>query len=191
MHQGGAQAMNDVTRRFRTAPDFTRARSIDAMAAGLGWFSIALGLAELLMTHGVARASGMQGRENLLRLYGVREIAQGVGLLMARNRTPWLMARVAGDVLDLVTLAGARNGRATAAMLAVGGATAMDVAATRALQRNRRRLRPHFDYSSRSGFLKPAEQMRGVAVGKIRERLGPHRMGSSSAARAPLGGGFG
>jgi hypothetical protein len=181
--------MNDVTRRFRTAPDFTRARSTDAMAAGLGWFSIALGLAELLMTHSVARASGMQGRENLLRLYGVREIAQGVGILMARNRAPWLMARVAGDVLDLATLAGARNGRAAAAMLAVGGATAMDVAATRALQRNRRRQRPHFDYSSRSGFPKPAEQMRGVAAGKFRERLGPHRMGgSASATRAPLGG---
>ena len=44
-------------------------------ARGLGWFSIALGLAECLMPHAVARAVGMPGQERTVRAYGLREIA--------------------------------------------------------------------------------------------------------------------
>lgn len=181
MHQGRAAAMSAVTPRFQTTPDPPRGRGLEALAVGLGWFSIALGLAELLMTRSVARASGMQGHEPLLRLYGAREIAQGIGILLARDRTPWLMARVAGDVLDLATLGAARNPRAAAAMLVVGGATALDLAATRAVKRNRRRQQPHFDYSGRSGFPKPAADMRGVAR-NFKERRAAHRMGGAPGA---------
>ena len=176
MHQGRAAAMSAVTPRFQTTPDPTRGRGLEALAVGLGWFSIALGLAELLMTRSVARASGMQGHEPLLRLYGAREIAQGIGILLARDRTPWMMARVAGD---LATLGAARNPRAAAAMLVVGGATALDLAAARAVKRNRRRQQPHFDYSGRSGFPKPAADMRGVAR-NFKERRAAHRMGGAA-----------
>jgi hypothetical protein len=48
---------------------------------------------------------------------------------------------------------------AAAASLAVVTA----YAGARALRARRRRLRPVFDYSNRSGFPKPAEQMRGIA----------------------------
>jgi hypothetical protein len=36
-------------------------------------------------------------------------------------------------------------------------------AGARALRARQKRLRPVFDYSGRSGFPKPAEQMRGIA----------------------------
>lgn len=47
----------------------------------------------------------MHGQERLIRAYGVREIAKGVGILTSPNPTPWLWGRVAGDALDLATLA--------------------------------------------------------------------------------------
>jgi hypothetical protein len=134
----------------------------EALASGLGWFSIALGLAELCMTRSLARALGMEGRENLLRLYGAREMATGIALLMSRERTPWLWARVGGDAVDLATLA--NNGRrnaSPAAMVAVAGVTAVDLCA--ALGTSRRRERPVFDYGERSGFPRPAAEMRGIA----------------------------
>ncbi|MDQ6680345.1 MAG: hypothetical protein M3Y67_05195, partial [Pseudomonadota bacterium] len=81
------------------------ALSLDRMSKGLGIFSIGLGLAELLATRLVARATGMRGSETLLRAYGLREIATGIGLLASRDPRPWLWGRVAGDALDVSTLA--------------------------------------------------------------------------------------
>ena len=134
----------------------------EALAIGLGWFSIALGLAELLMTRSVARAAGLQGREGLLRVYGAREIASGIGLLMSSDRKTWLWARVAGDAADLATLASSGTHRSAAAMLAVGGVTAIDVyAASR--ETFPARAQPVRDYSARSGFSRPAAEMRGIA----------------------------
>jgi hypothetical protein len=76
----------------------------DALARGLGVFSIALGLYELLAPRSLTRALGMQGNETLVRGYGLREIATGVGILAAKDPTPWIWGRVAGDGLDLATL---------------------------------------------------------------------------------------
>ncbi len=148
MHQGRAQALK---------------RSADNVACGLGLFSIGLGLAELLAPRVVARAAGLQGQETLVRLYGVREIAAGVGLLLAWNRAPWLWGRVAGDALDLATLAHGKNN--AMAIAAVAGVTAADIATAATLQRaERQSTRPVFDYSDRSGFPKPASEMRGAAL---------------------------
>ena len=72
--------------------------------AASGWFSIGLGLAECLMPRTMARAVGLEGKENLLRAFGMREIATGVGLLMSRDPEPWVWGRVAGDALDLGAL---------------------------------------------------------------------------------------
>ena len=80
-------------------------RESAARGAGyLGWFSIALGLTELFCARGVARALGMRGREGLVRLYGIREIASGVGIFAARDQKPWMWGRVAGDAVDVATL---------------------------------------------------------------------------------------
>src|SRR4051794_31635707 len=75
------------------------------LAQGLGWFSIALGVAELVAPRSLARALGMEGNESLLQAYGAREIGTGIAILSSRRPAPWLWGRVAGDALDIATLA--------------------------------------------------------------------------------------
>ena len=117
--------------------------SMMALARGLGWFGIGLGLAEMLAPRTLTEQMGMQGRETLLRVYGAREIAAGVGILMSDNPTPWIWGRVAGDALDLATLAtgldedNPRKGNVAIALAAVAGVTALDCISARALYRRR------------------------------------------------------
>jgi hypothetical protein len=144
------------------------ARTADRVARGLGWFSIGLGLAELLMPRVMARATGMKGSDRLLQAYGVREIATGLALLKSRDPTPWLWARVGGDALDIATLG--REGRlrrpgTAIALAAVAGVTAIDFAAAQVLRADARRAqRPLYDYSGRRGLPLPAQEMRGAAL---------------------------
>src|SRR5690606_35624708 len=86
-----------------------RLRRPERMATALGWFSIGLGIAELVAPGRVARLIGLDDPEgrtlNLVRLMGLREIGAGLGIL-GNDRTPgWLWARVAGDALDVALLA--------------------------------------------------------------------------------------
>ena len=83
------------------------------LAAGLGWFSLGLGLYEVAAPGHLSRVLGMEGRKGLLRGYGLREIFVGAAILSEPEPTaPWLWARVGGDALDLLTLgfAAARPG---------------------------------------------------------------------------------
>ncbi len=111
----------------------TKARNEERLAAALGWFSIGLGLAEVLAPGAMARALGFKKKSSgLLRLFGLREIAAGVGILTQSRPTPWLWARVAGDALDLASLgtgfiSSSARGRLAAASAAVAGVTALDV----------------------------------------------------------------
>lgn len=113
-------------------------------ARGFGWFSIALGLAEVLATRKMARAVHLDHRPGLLRMFGMREMATGAALLSRRNRAPWMWARVAGDVMDLFALGSAfrgqrrGRGRIGAALAAVAGVTALDVLTGRRLSRKNR-----------------------------------------------------
>lgn len=142
----------------------------DALSTGLGWFSIALGLAELAAPRALARSLGMDGHERLIQAYGAREVATGIGILAASDPTPWVRGRVAGDVLDLATLAtglhrgNPRRGTVVMAMAAVLGVTAFDLLrarqSTTASLQARRRL---YDYSGRSGLPRPPDAMRGAA----------------------------
>lgn len=71
------------------------------VSKGLGIFSLALGLGEVVLTRTLARASGFnQEYTPLLRAFGYRELTSGVGLLMGRRRNAWMWSRVIGDVLD-------------------------------------------------------------------------------------------
>ena len=158
-----------VERRLNQPRKPTYRPANESLARGLGWFSIGLGLAEVLMPRAMARGLGMQGRENVLLLYGLREIVTGIGLLVASRRTPWMWGRVAGDALDIATLAahmrpGQRLGPAVG-LAAVAGVTAIDAATAAALSaRDRRRAQQFVDYSDRSGFPRPPAQMRGAAL---------------------------
>ncbi len=104
----------------------------NAMARRLGWFSIGLGLAEILMPETIEQVSGVES-DGLLRLYGFRELICGVGILSTLRPAGWLWGRVAGDALDLATagvaLANApahRRGRTWLTLLALAGVTAVD-----------------------------------------------------------------
>ncbi|BAM91596.1 hypothetical protein S58_56190 [Bradyrhizobium oligotrophicum S58] len=144
--------------------------SADRLARGLGWFSIALGTLELLAPHRVTYALGMDGREGLVRAYGVRELLAGVLTLSVEKRAG-LLSRVAGDGLDMATLLGElrpsnpRAGTVLAALVMVGGialldyTAAQDVAAQHDARRGRKRL-----YNDRSGFPKGIAAARGAAL---------------------------
>ena len=164
-----------VTRQRVRTPRQRVVRSPDrtlGVVQGLGWFSIGLGLAELLAPHAVARSIGLRGHEKLIAGYGAREIAAGIGILASRDPTPWIWGRVAGDTLDLATLAGglaAGRGRersnAGLAIAAVAGVTLLDLLCDRALSARKISDRKQLarDYGDRRGMPKPAEAMRGAA----------------------------
>ena len=108
----------------------------EQLANALGWFSIGLGLAEVVAPGSVARLVGIRGDERncwTLRAMGVREVVSGVGILAGPRPAGWVWARVGGDLLDLaylgtaLTSEHARRARVAAAMAAVGGVTALDV----------------------------------------------------------------
>ena len=142
---------------------------LDALARGLGWFSIGLGLAELVAPRGLTRALGLQGHERLVQAYGVREIATGVAILAAKDPTPWIWGRVGGDALDLATLAGGfhednrQKGSVGVALGAVAAVSALDVYCASALSASREPPQPRRDYRGRSGFPRGTEAMRGAA----------------------------
>jgi hypothetical protein len=112
-----------------------RERTRETLAAGLGWFSIGLGLGELLAPNAMARIIGSKQRPMVLRALGVREIMSGVGILSSKGaaRTAWVWSRVAGDALDLTLLGNSFRSRKvnkaklTAATMAVIGVAALDI----------------------------------------------------------------
>lgn len=161
----------DVSGRRPLAKADSRYRHTTAgsLAYQLGWFSLALGAVELMASRHLARALGMRGQESLIRAYGVREIVKGVGILTSPNPTPWLWGRVAGDALDLGTLAYAyrtspKRRNVAIAMANVAAATALDVLAAQQLGAvKQRQQQPAVDYSNRSGFPRGVEVSRGLA----------------------------
>jgi hypothetical protein len=112
------------------------------LAKGLGWFSIGLGLTELLAPGWLGRKIGLGERTGLLRAFGAREAITGIGVLAQRRPALGLWGRVAGDVLDAAVLTSAlrssgdgRRGRLAGSLGAVAGVTLLDVACARMLQR--------------------------------------------------------
>lgn len=106
------------------------------MARALGWFSIGLGAAELLAPGLLANIIGVRNRNrtrSTLRLYGIREIAAGAGLLASDNPAPWLWARAGGDFVDLASLKSsldspsANRAKLTTSIAATLGVTALDI----------------------------------------------------------------
>jgi hypothetical protein len=147
----------------------------DTVARDLGWFSVGLGFAELIEPHAVGRLIGMPRSGPVLGLYGLREIATGIGILAARDPAPWVWARVGGDALDAATLLpgllGRRRGRTLLALLTVAGVTALDVLCAQTLESRRARRVSRFDYSDRAGIRRP-----GTAT-----RTGPKDTGPTEA----------
>jgi len=141
---------------------------VDRLARALGWFSFALGAAELAAPRRIAGALGLEGKERLVRAYGVREMAAGIPTL-SYDKHVGLISRIVGDVVDIATLAPAlraanpKRKNAVFAMGAVGVVTLLDIAAAAGvLSRHRRSGEPR-DYSDRSGLPRGNEASRGLA----------------------------
>jgi uncharacterized membrane protein len=115
----------------------------DQLARGLGWFSIGLGLTELLAPRVLAKAVGVRPHTGLFYFLGLREIASGIGILTQRKPAESLWSRVAGDAMDLallgIAMKGGRNGhgRLLFATAAVMGLTALDVACSQKMSRSK------------------------------------------------------
>jgi hypothetical protein len=127
----------------------------------------------VLAPRALTRGLGMEGNEQLVQAYGLREIATGIGILSSDQPAAWIWGRVGGDALDMATLAtglqpdNPKKENVQMALAAVAGVTALDFVCGASLARharpNSRRRLTAIDYSRRSGFPKPAEQMRGAA----------------------------
>ncbi len=140
------------------------------MATNLGYFSIGLGLTEIISPAAVCEAAGLEHRHNLIRAYGVREVATGMAILTTHDPTPWIWARVAGDVLDIATVLSASRGDETQksntilALVGLAGVTAIDVACAMGLSAEKGgRTTATADYGGRSGFPQGAQAARGAA----------------------------
>ncbi|HEV7276806.1 MAG TPA: cyclase dehydrase [Devosiaceae bacterium] len=148
----------------------------DAAARGLGWLSLALGAAELLAPREVARATGLEGHEGLLRACGLREVMTGVGILSSHDATPFIWGRVGGDLLDLAILApaiaegGEKRRRAGAATAVVAGITLLDLVCAKALSDEKRLpQQPIKDYRDRSGLPYGPVGSRGLTALEARQ----------------------
>ncbi|MBS4150204.1 transcriptional regulator [Pseudomonadota bacterium DY0742] len=145
--------------------------SARSLARGLGWFSIGLGVVQLLAPRQVSHFIGMPGSETVVRACGIREIATGVGILLSDDPRPWIYGRIGGDALDLAGLGwsierGDQPASAALAAGAVAGITALDVSCAKGLDAEREPT-IEWDYSDRSGFPAPPAAMRGKAEAEL------------------------
>src|SRR3954451_16458358 len=139
----------------------------DQLAKALGWFSLALGAAEIVAPRRFTRALGMEGSEGLVRAYGFREVAAGL-MTLSPDKTTGLWSRVGGDALDIVTLlSGLRHDNPKRANVAcalsmVLGVTLLDfvgVAKATAVRHTRSKGQRRL-YHDRSGFPKGLQAAR-------------------------------
>lgn len=139
----------------------------DALVRGIGLFALGLGVAELVAPGKFTKTFGLEGKENLIRAYGLREIGSAIGTLSI-DPQPALWARAAGDVLDLATVAlGTRSGNqdqkrnAWMGVAAAAGFAALDAFAATLMARRGGERPPPADYSDRSGLPKGVGASRG------------------------------
>jgi len=165
---------------------------IDRLARGVGWFSIGLGMTELLAAKQLTKLLGMQGSESLVRAFGVREIAHGM-LTLTPEKQIGLWSRVVGDGIDIATLLKAmgsgnrkRDNVGLAVVMVMGVAAVDIIGAVGATRRHRRSVGEQRSYKDRSGF--PIGMP--SAKGRVRNSKAPTNVQPAPAAvlpRRPLG----
>jgi hypothetical protein len=121
---------NHVELKYRSVANFASGN----FAKGLGVFSIALGLAEILAPARVGTMMGVGPKHRaFLPLLGAREIAHGLAIFQSAKPTGAVWSRVGGDMVDLAYLGSAfmskesNKTRLAGATIAILGATAMDL----------------------------------------------------------------
>jgi hypothetical protein len=118
------------------------------LAQFLGVFSIMLGIGELIWGGTIAEHTGLGGYEWLVRVYGAREILNGILILFSKDPTPWIWLRVIGDGLDAATLIWGYTRDPSHVM----GVIADIYCAIKLSSESKRPLAPVKDYSDRSGI---------------------------------------
>ena len=141
----------------------------DRLGRALGWFSVGLGLIELLAPGRITRTLGMEGNEGLVRAYGAREIASGV-LSLSVDKQAGLWSRALGDGLDIATVATAlrpdnpkRDNAGLALAMLIGIALVDLLGAGGTTVRHSSARRQNHDYRDRSGFPRGVANARGAA----------------------------
>lgn len=134
---------NGPTRARTPGWDMGPDRRIDdgrTLARALGWASVGLGIFQVMAPDRVTGFLGIdEDHAGLVRLYGGREIAQGIAILSERTPAAGVWSRVAGDALDLATLGVAmsraepRRDRVALAMVMVVGIGVIDAICARQL----------------------------------------------------------
>ena len=141
----------------------------DTLARSLGWFSLGLGALELFGAKSLCRWMGTEQHETLIRAYGAREIATGIGVLTSRDPTPtYLGARRRGRARSRSC---GRHGREPGrnrphriCRCGGGGRYLLDVMCAESLSAQGQDEDYHqWDYSDRSGLPRPPQHMRGAA----------------------------
>lgn len=162
----------------------------------LGWVSFAIGAAELLAPKKTARAAGInENKTGLLRAYGAREVLAGVGSHSVYP-VPALWSRVAGDILDIATVAlaaekneqGKRNRNNWITLGLLTGITVVDalVASRLAAEtKEGKNTGTPKDYSDRSGFPKGLQVARGA--GLVGDAFGGKGGGAAAGDASPAG----
>ena len=161
-NNGGGNATQPARLASRPADN---GKKIDEqrLARALGWFSVALGVAEVMVPRQLGKAIGFDRHPGLMQAVGLREIASGIGILTQKRQPDWLWSRVAGDAVDLALLGAAMNsersnrGRLVAATVAVAGVAALDIYCSRQLSR-------HDAIGRDSGSQQPMREMVTVAA---------------------------
>ncbi len=111
----------------------------EPLARFLGWFSIGLGIAEILAPRQLSEMIGVEYKPGLFRLLGLREIGSGIGILSQEQPAGAVWSRVAGDVLDLALLGSQLDSgnpereKTLAATMSVLGVTAVDLYTAKSL----------------------------------------------------------
>lgn len=117
-------------------------REAERYSTGLGFAQLALAAFELARPGALAKSVGLEENHTFLKGFGAREMATGAGLFgwrRGRGKSMWIWARVAGDAMDLWTLAPAlsrdnpKRKAALAAIAVVGAVTIIDILCARAL----------------------------------------------------------
>jgi hypothetical protein len=110
------------------------------VSKGLGWFSIGLGVTQVMAPRPLGRLIGVGEQPAVMRALGLREIATGIGILAQDRPAVGVWSRVAGDVINAALLVTAMRSRpenrariASAAGMVLGVGV-LDYLAARALR---------------------------------------------------------
>lgn len=72
----------------------------ERLRRALGWGSVGSGLVLLAFAGRICRLLRLRGRSAHVRAVGARDVVIGLGIVMRRDRRPWLWARTVSDAFD-------------------------------------------------------------------------------------------